>query len=119
MPTLLEEYKTRMLEDKSPTSIVIEKLLELWKVNDRNSEQERECEKLVGILHCRADEQTMAAARKFLGSNDPSERSLGARILAQVKIGDESKAPLAAELLLCSINEESNTEVLRDLIFAL
>ena len=119
MTTSLEEFKKQMSEDKTPTAAVFEQLRQAWHVYDNDVKQERLCEHLIAVLHCRADDETLAAASDLLKSGEPADRCLGATILGQVKLGDEAKGAVAADLLFAALNSESHEDVLRDLIFAL
>ena len=70
------------------------------------------------VLHCRADDTVMAAARKLLVSEVASDRAMAADILAQVAVGKETLRQEAADLLLPLFESENNTDVLNSLAFA-
>lgn len=109
-----------MRQDQTPTSVLISRAQSA--AADRNDEDDSKAERYwnpVRVLHCRADDEVIVAARELITSSDPESRSLGANILSQVGFGDESKAPQAAEILVTALRHETEPAVLEDLIYAL
>ena len=114
-----EDYITRCRNDPRTTEDLLNEaaLAVVNKDNDDGAVADSYWDPIF-ILHCRADDTVMAAARKLLVSEVASDRAMAADILAQVAVGKETLRQEAADLLLPLFESETNTDVLNSLAFA-
>lgn len=113
----LENRRAEARTDLRTTDELIKQVMEAWP--DRDSDCDHEYWNLIGLLHHRADDSVMEASRQLLASGDSIRREVGAAILAQVHVGDESKRPLAEELVLAAFENEQVSGVLEAMGYAL
>jgi HEAT repeat protein len=115
----LDDYRERARNDPRTTDEVVEAAAAA--VIYRNSEDEVLSDaywKPVRLLHCRADDLVMTAAKRLLTSESSADRALAADILAQVAFGKETRRTEAADLLLPVFERETNCEVLNSMALA-
>jgi HEAT repeat protein len=78
-------------------------------------DNERAYDSIVGILHCRADDQVLAAARNLARSDSAMDRNIAADILAQIHVGNPDFRKRAGDIL----EEMSLSESMPDVLIAL